>query len=178
MQPISNLVFLDFIKSYFYCIFVVLHISFLIFIQQLLQLHLVSRHTTLLSEQLKEAVKDMIMLAFCHKVNQLHGDVWILKFLRNIFNVRVVAATTRALLDGLTVYVSNETTLNVMNDKSQCGDSLTDGTGVDVITFDCNGTLVGRYVYITTSTTGQFAICEVMLNVQTGVLVLDYFLLQ
>ena len=94
------------------------------------------------------------------------------------FQVRVVAATTRALLDGLTVYVSNETSLNVMNEKAQCGDSLTDGTGVEVITFICIGTLVGRYFYITTSATGQLAICEVMLNVQTGVLVLDYFLLQ
>ena len=92
-----------------------------------------------------------------------------LKILRNIFNVRIVAATTRALLDGLTVYVSNGTSLNVMNEKAQCGDSLTDSTGVEVITFNCNGTLVGQYVYITTSTTGQLAICEVMLNVQTGV---------
>ena len=85
--------------------------------------------------------------------------------------MRVVAATTRALLDGLTVYVSNETSL--MNEEAQCGDSLTNGTGVEVVMFDCSGTLVGQYVYITTSTTGLLAICEVMLNVQTGVLVLD-----
>ena len=87
---------------------------------------------------------------------------------RGIFNVRVVSASSPSLPDGLVVYVSNGSAVDTADERAQCGDSFSSSSGVEVTTFDCNSTLVGRYVYITTPTTTQLALCEVILNVKTG----------
>ena len=82
--------------------------------------------------------------------------------------MRVVSASSPSLPDGLVVYVSNGSDVDTTDERAQCGDSFSSSSGVEVTTFDCNSTLVGRYVYITTSTTTQLALCEVILNVKTG----------
>ena len=89
---------------------------------------------------------------------------------RGIFNVRVVSASRLSLPDDLVVYVSNGSAVDTADERAHCGDSVSSSSGVEVTTFDCNSTLVGRYVYITTlkSTSTQLALCEVTLNVETG----------
>ena len=98
------------------------------------------------------------------------GPWWRLDLttMRGIFNVRVVSASSPSLPDGLVVYVSNGSAVDTTDERVQCGDSFSSRSGVEVTTFDCNATLVGRYVYITTSTTTQLALCEMILNVKTG----------